>query len=71
MLGHHGGQVGRDAVAEIERRYRRMRALIPDLDRPVADRGPLSAAQAEAVGRYVEAESHLATLRREPYSYIT
>ena len=60
-----------DAVAEIDRCYRRMRALIPDLDRPVADRGPLSTAQAEALGRYMEAESSLATLRREPYSYIT
>jgi hypothetical protein len=39
--------------------YRAMRRAVPDLERPAADRGPLTDEQARTVARYLAAEDDL------------
>ncbi len=59
------------AAADVEHAYARMRATVPQLDRPATVRRPLTPAEAEAVATYLAAEATLQAVRRGAYSYIT
>jgi hypothetical protein len=62
-----------EAIADVDRFYRAMRASVPHLERPAAEHGTLTPEQAEAVARYRAAEARLERLRRDAtaYSYMT
>ncbi len=58
-----------EAVADADRKYRHMRATVPQLAQPTADRLPLTDEQAAAVAAYRVAEGRLAQIRRELSAY--
>ena len=51
------------AVVERDLAYRGMRRAVPDLDRPVTERGALTDDQALAVARFLAAEDRVRALR--------
>jgi hypothetical protein len=61
--GRYGGPPPGCAVSAAafsrDEAYRAMRRVVPDLERPAAERGPLSDEQARAVALYLSAEEQL------------